>query len=104
MNKLLRFCFALALSLGPAFAVDWKALKPQGYVSDFAGVVDAASKAELENYCTRVEQQTGAEGDHGLDGEIGQGRRDAPQCLLLVLTSRAEGHENARPTIIAIPR
>ena len=46
----------------------------------------------------------GAEGDHGLDGEIGQGRRDAPQCLLLVLTSRAEGHENARPTIIAIPR
>jgi uncharacterized protein len=61
MNKLLRFCFALALSLVPAFAVDWTALKPQGYVSDFAGVIDAPSKAELENYCTRVEQQTGAE-------------------------------------------
>jgi uncharacterized protein len=61
MNKLLRFCFALALSLAPAFAVDWKALKPQGYVSDFAGVIDQASKAELESYCTRVEQQTGAE-------------------------------------------
>ena len=61
MTKLLRFCFALALSLGPAFAVDWKALKPQGYVSDFAGVIDAESKAELENYCARVEQQTGAE-------------------------------------------
>src|SRR5207247_5942058 len=56
-----RLCCLLALSLAPAFAVDWKALKPQGYVSDFAGVIDAESKAELENYCTRVEQQTGAE-------------------------------------------
>src|SRR4029077_2301167 len=61
MNKLLRFCCLLALTLAPAFAVDWKALKPQGYVSDFAGVVDAQSKAELENYATRVQQQTGAE-------------------------------------------
>ena len=61
MNKLLRLCCLLALSLAPASAVDWKALKPQGYVSDFAGVVDAQSKAELENYATRVQQQTGAE-------------------------------------------
>lgn len=44
-----------------AWAVDWKALKPQGYVSDFAGVIDAQSKAELENYAARVEQQTGAQ-------------------------------------------
>src|SRR2546425_10146876 len=51
----------LALSIAPAFAVDWKALKPQGYVSDFAGVIDAQSKAELDNYCGRVEQQTGAQ-------------------------------------------
>jgi uncharacterized protein len=61
MNKLLRYCFALALSFAPAWAVDWTALKPQGYVSDFAGVIDAQSKAQLENYGTRVEQQTGAE-------------------------------------------
>jgi uncharacterized protein len=61
MSKSLRFCCVLALSLVPAFAVDWKALKPQGYVSDFAGVVDAQSKAELENYASRVEQQTGAQ-------------------------------------------
>jgi uncharacterized protein len=61
MNKLPRFCCALALAVAPAFAVDWKALKPQGYVSDFAGVIDAQSKAELENYCGRVEQQTGAQ-------------------------------------------
>lgn len=61
MKKLLRFCVALALSLSSGFAVDWKALKPQGYVSDFAGVIDAQSKAELENYCARLEQQTGVE-------------------------------------------
>ncbi len=61
MNKLRRICLLLALCLAPAFAVDWKALKPQGYVSDFAGVIDAGSKAELESYCARVEQQTGAE-------------------------------------------
>src|SRR6266852_4214507 len=61
LTSLIRLCCLLALSLAPALAVDWKALKPQGYVSDFAGVIDAESKAELENYCTRVQQQTGAE-------------------------------------------
>ncbi|HEX4133179.1 MAG TPA: TPM domain-containing protein [Bryobacteraceae bacterium] len=45
----------------PALAVDWKALKPQGYVSDFAGVVDARSKAELESYAARVQQATQAQ-------------------------------------------
>src|SRR5262245_36459561 len=61
MKKLLRLSVVLALGLSYAFAVDWKALKPQGYVSDFAGVIDAQSKAELENYATRLEQQTGVE-------------------------------------------
>jgi uncharacterized protein len=45
----------------PALAVDWKVLKPQGYVSDFAGVVDAQSKAEIESYAARVQQATGAQ-------------------------------------------
>src|SRR5665213_50863 len=45
----------------PALAVDWKGLKPQGYVSDFAGVVDAQSKAAIESYAARVQQATGAE-------------------------------------------
>jgi uncharacterized protein len=47
--------------LAPAFAVDWKALKPQGYVSDFAGVVDPQSRAAIEAYAARVKQATGAE-------------------------------------------
>ncbi len=42
-------------------AVDWKALKPQGYVSDFAGVVDGESKASLEQYCDTVKRSTGIE-------------------------------------------
>lgn len=57
----LRFCAGLLCFLIPAFAVDWKALKPQGYVSDFAGVVDPASRAELESYAARVQQATGAQ-------------------------------------------
>lgn len=44
-----------------ALAADWSALKPQGYVSDFAGVVDPASRAALERYCTALETATGAQ-------------------------------------------
>src|SRR5260370_32877993 len=111
MKKLLRFCCLMALSLGPAFAVDWKALKPQGYVSDFAGVVDAQSKAELENYCTRVQQQTGAEMAfvtiQSLNGEpiedvantifrtwgVGKKGKDEGILLLLSVGDRPDGLE-----------
>src|SRR5580658_4433728 len=61
MKASLRLCTGVLCVLAPAFAVDWKALKPQGYVSDFAGVVDAASRAELESYAARVQQATGAQ-------------------------------------------
>ncbi len=42
-------------------AKDWKTLKPTGYVSDFASVIDPASKSTLESYCGRVEQATGVQ-------------------------------------------
>ncbi len=62
MTFLRRFpCWWLALCLGTAFAVDWKALQPQGYVSDFSGVVDAGSKAQLERYCAAVEKSAGVQ-------------------------------------------
>lgn len=48
--------FAAALS-----AVDFASLKPQGYVSDFAGVVDAGSRARLEDYAGRLEKATGVQ-------------------------------------------
>jgi uncharacterized protein len=49
------FLPALALALDP------NSLKPQGYVSDFANVVDADSRARLEAYCGQVEQATGVQ-------------------------------------------
>src|SRR5579864_6737647 len=61
MRKLLRLSAVLLCSIAVAFGVDWKALKPEGYVSDFARVVDASSKQALEQYCARVEQVTGAQ-------------------------------------------
>jgi uncharacterized protein len=42
----------------PALALDLDKLKPQGYVSDFARVLDDSSHARLEAYCGRVEQAT----------------------------------------------
>jgi len=50
--------FLLAASL---FALDPNSLKPQGYVSDFARVLDSQSRAQLEEYCGRVEQATGVQ-------------------------------------------
>ncbi len=35
--------------------------KPQGYLSDFAGVIDAQSRSTLEDYGARVEKSTGAQ-------------------------------------------
>ena len=59
--KSLRLCAGLLCLVVPALAVDWKALKPQGYVSDFAGVVDPQSRAAIESYATAVEQATKAQ-------------------------------------------
>jgi uncharacterized protein len=56
-----RIVVPLALALGAAHAYDFSALKPQGRVSDFAGVVGAAQRAEIERYCADVEKATGAE-------------------------------------------
>jgi uncharacterized protein len=43
------------------YAVDWAAYKPEGYVSDFAKVVDPASRSRLEQYCAAVERSTHAQ-------------------------------------------
>ena len=61
MKKWLRLSVALAFAGSAAWAVNWNALRPQGYVSDFANVIDASSKARLEAYCAEVEQSTGAQ-------------------------------------------
>jgi uncharacterized protein len=61
MKKCLRLSILAVLGACAARAVDWKQLKPQGYVSDFAGVIDTTSRRQLESYCSRVEQATGAQ-------------------------------------------
>jgi uncharacterized protein len=53
--------FLLGALVLPANAADFSSLQPQGYVSDFARVINPAHKAELERYCARVEAQTGAQ-------------------------------------------
>src|SRR5690242_19130391 len=44
-----------------ASALDPNSLKPQGYVSDFAHVLDAGSRDALEQYCGQVERATGVQ-------------------------------------------
>jgi len=61
MMTWLRVSVLLGLFASAGSAVDWKALKPQGYVSDFARVIDPASKSQLESYCSAVERSTGVE-------------------------------------------
>jgi uncharacterized protein len=51
--------FLLAASSG--WAVDWKALKPEGYISDFAHVIDPQSRAALDQYAANIEKATGAQ-------------------------------------------
>jgi len=54
-------CAGLVCIGTPALAADWKSLKPQGYLSDFAGVVDPQSRSAIEEYAARVEQATQAQ-------------------------------------------
>jgi uncharacterized protein len=48
-------------------------IRPTGYVTDLAGVIDASTRARLEALCTEVEQKTGAQMAivtvHSLEGE-----------------------------------
>ena len=48
MRKWVRVGALAGLLAVTAAAVDWQALKPQGYVSDFAQVIDAGSRARLD--------------------------------------------------------
>jgi len=104
--RLVLLLSALWCATFPAQAVDWKALKPQGYMSDFAGVVDAPSRAALEQYGAAIEKATGAQMAFvtltSLQGEpledvandlfhawgIGQKSQDNGVLLLLVVQDR----------------
>jgi uncharacterized protein len=56
-----RILLAFVAAVAGLGAADFAALQPQGYVSDFANVVDPATRAQLEAYCQNVQQATGAQ-------------------------------------------
>ncbi len=61
MRQLARLLLPLGWLASSLFALDLNSLKPQGYVSDFARVLDPQSRAQLETYCGQVEQATGVQ-------------------------------------------
>lgn len=61
MNKFLRLGLAFLLAAGLALGYDFSGLKPEGYVSDYAHVLDPPQRAQLERYCAGVERSTGAQ-------------------------------------------
>jgi uncharacterized protein len=61
MMKWLRLGLLLTAGMSTAWGVNWKALRPEGYVSDFARVIDPTVKSRLEAYCGAVETSTGAQ-------------------------------------------
>ena len=101
MRKLTRVILPVFLLAAPLLALDPNSLKPQGYVSDFARVLDAQSRAQLEAYCGRVEQATGVqmaivtidslEGDpvedftNTLFRKWGVGKKDKDEGIMLLL-------------------
>ena len=106
MKRWVRLCVLAALGVSAATAVEWKTLKPQGYVSDFARVIDPGTRSRLENYCGVVERSTGAQialvTIPSLEGEpiedvantifrawgVGQKGKDEGIMLLLVIRDR----------------
>lgn len=61
MKVLFRLITIAAWFTAGLLALDVNALTPEGHVSDFARVLDPASKAAIENYCRRVKEATQAE-------------------------------------------
>jgi uncharacterized protein len=104
MAMTLRRIAVFLLLASAVFAIDLTALKPQGYVSDFANVVPSNSRQELERFAAQVEKATGAQMAFvtmdTLDGEPvtdvannlyrqwGIGKKGVDEGLLLLLVVR----------------
>jgi uncharacterized protein len=53
-------CLAI-IPVVPAHAEKWQKLNPQGYVNDFAGVLDPATVEQLTRLCAEVDQKAKAQ-------------------------------------------
>ena len=61
VNNAFRLCILAALSVAAACGVNFTALQPQGYVNDFAGVIDSGSRERLSQYCGALEKSSGVQ-------------------------------------------
>ena len=72
-STLLILFFLLFVLPSTAAAEKINDIRPSGYVTDLAGVIEPATKIRLENLCTELEQKTGAQlaivTVHSLEGE-----------------------------------
>jgi uncharacterized protein len=59
--KSFRLLVALALAGVSARAIDISKLRPQGFVSDFAHVIEPMARQNIESYCYAVQQSTGVQ-------------------------------------------
>ena len=98
MKNWLRVSVLYGLFALTGSAVDWKALKPQGYVSDFANVIDPTSKTQLEAYARERgalhRRPDGAGHAPVAPGRADRGRR---QHHLPRVGRRQEGQERRHP-------
>src|SRR5437773_9183514 len=61
MSWTVKTLLATCIALWPCCGQDITSLKPQGYVSDFARVLDPQTRARIEDYCGQVERVAGAQ-------------------------------------------
>jgi uncharacterized protein len=54
-------CLGLGVAAGVALADDIKKIRPAGYVTDQAGILQSQTKTQLEALCAELEQKTGAQ-------------------------------------------
>lgn len=57
---MLRLILSLAFA-STLFAVDWSKLTAEGYISDFAHVIDSSSRASIDRYLASLEKVSGAQ-------------------------------------------
>lgn len=61
MKVLPALCLLACLCACEAFPYDFAGLKPEGYVSDYARVLDPGSREQLELYCAGLERAAGVQ-------------------------------------------
>ncbi len=60
-QRALPVCVLVVVAVLPAAPEPYQALKPMGYVSDFAHALDSGTAARLTSLCTAIDQKAGAQ-------------------------------------------